>query len=593
MRRLEREAQQALDTLAREVAAHTVDAHLDEVKAEWTEFPDAIAYLEAARADVIDNIKEFLGGSGDSGAPARTDDPYRRYEVNLIVDNKETEGAPVVVVNQPSYRELVGRIDQEVTFGALTTDFTMIKAGALHQANGGYLVVRAIDVFSHAYAWEALKRAMTSGEIRIRNPEAQDITALTTQTLEPEPIPLDVKVVLLGHPWLYYTLYDQEEDFPELFKVKSDFAATMERTPENEDRIAQFIAARCKEDGLPHFDRTGVARVVDYGSRLAEDQYKLSTRFGDITDLIREAAYWARHNKHKVVTGADVERAISERRYRHDLDEEIAREHIVNGTVFVDTDGAVVGQVNGLVVTGGPDHEYGMPSRITAQVHLGRDGVVQIDREVNLTGPIHNKGVLILRSYLGAKYAQERQLSLNASLTFEQSYGHVDGDSAASTELYALLSALARIPIKQGIAVTGSVNQLGHLQPIGGVNEKIEGFFDVCAARGLTGEQGVLIPNANLRDLMLEEEVVQAVKAGKFHIWAVDTIDQGIEVLTGVPAGALQADNTYPEGTVNRAVVERLAELAEKMDKDENKDDESDEDGSEDGEASHGDGEGG
>ncbi len=568
VRELEREAQGALDALAQQVAAHTVDAHLDELKARWAEFKEAAAYLETVRADVIANVEGLRSGASEPILPGSADDPFRRYQVNLIVDNKDAEGAPVLVVNQPTFRELVGRVDHQVILGALHTDFTMIKAGALHTANGGYLVIRAMDVFSHPYAWEALKRAMTTREIRIQNPEAQDVTAMTTQTLEPEPIPLDVKVVLLGHSWLYYTLYEQEDSFPELFKVKSDFATVMDRRPENEQNYACFVAARCKEERLPHFDPGGVARVVDYGSRLAENQNKLSTLFGEVADLIRESAYWARRRHHDVVNAEDVEQAIRERLYRHNLDEEHARESIINGMIFVDTDGAVVGQVNGLVVTGSPDHEYGLPSRITAQVHLGRDGVVQIDREVNLTGPVHNKGVLILRSYLGAKYAQDRQLSLNASLTFEQSYTHVDGDSASSTELYALLSALARIPVKQGIAVTGSVNQLGQVQPIGGINAKIEGFFDLCKKRGLTGDQGVLIPAANLRDLMLKDEVVQAVEEGKFHLWAVETVDQGIEVLTGVPAGEPQQDGTYPEGTVNRAVIDRLIELDEKMEKD-------------------------
>lgn len=567
IRALERQAQAALDALAQQVAAHTVDAHLNDMKAHWQEFPDTVAYLDAVRADIIANVGELLDSLEEKAAGNRVGDPFRRYQVNLLVDNRNTQGVPVVVIDQPSFRELVGRIDYRASLGTLETDFTMIVAGALHRANGGYLVIRAIDVFHHQYAWEALKRALMTREIRIQNLDVLDVTPLTTQTLEPEPIPLDVKVVLLGSDWLYYMLFEEEDDFSKLFKVKADFATTMDRTPENEEQYAYFIAARCHEDGLLHFDRTGVARVVEYGSRLAEDQYKLSTRFGDIADLVREAAYWAGRNGRSIVTRDDVEQAIRERRYRHDLSEELDREEITDGTVFVDTDGMVVGQVNSLSVTGGPDHTYGLPSRITAQVHLGREGVVQIDREVNLTGPIHNKGVLILRSYLGAKYAQERQLSLNASLTFEQNYGVVEGDSASSTELYALLSALSRVPIRQGIAVTGSVNQLGQVQAIGGINEKIEGFFDLCKARGLNGEQGVLIPMANLRHLMLRDDVVQAVEAGLFHVWATQTVDEGIEVLTGVPAGALDENGHYPEGTVNRAVVERLIEIDEKMEK--------------------------
>jgi lon-related putative ATP-dependent protease len=567
VRALERQAQDALEELARQVAAHTLDVRLDEIKTRWANCEEAIAYLESVRADVIENVDEFRRSDRDEQPQRGGDDLFRRYQVNLIVDHKDTEGAPVVVVDQPSFRQLVGRIEHQVAFGALQTDFTMIKAGALHRANGGYLVVRAMDVFRQPYVWEALKRALTTREICIENPDVQNVTALAAQTLEPEPIPLDVKVVLLGSPWLYYTLYEREDDFPELFKVKSDFATMMDRELENEEKYALFVAARCQEEGLPHFDPSGVARVIDHGSRLAEDQNKLSTRFGDIADLVREAAYWSRRNGNHTVTGEDVSRAIHERHYRHDLGEEESHEDIAKGTVFLDIEGAVVGQVNSLSVIGTPDHQFGQPSRITAQVHLGREGVVQIDREVNLTGPIHNKGVLILEGYLGARYAQDRPLSLSASLTFEQSYGPVEGDSASSTELYALLSALSGISIKQGIAVSGSVNQLGQVQPIGGVNEKIEGFFDVCKARGLTGAQGVLIPTANLRNLMLKDEVVQAVEAGEFHLWAVESIDQGIEVLTGTPAGELQEDGTYPEGTVNRAVADRLKELDEKMEK--------------------------
>lgn len=574
IRRAEIATQAKLDDLARQSAAVTVDAHMGDLKAKWEAHSEILAYLEDVREDVIENIGEFQDTKKQDQGPTRDDsDRFWRYRVNLLVDHKNQDGAPVVVVNQPTFRQLVGRIEYRARMGTLQTDFTMIKAGALHQANGGYLIVRAIDIFQQPYAWDALKQALTVDEIRIEDPDIRNASAYATQTPEPEPIPLVIKVVLLGSPWLYYTLYD-DDDFPELFKVKSDFATKMDRTTENEDQYALFVAARCHEDQLAHFDRSAVAQVVEYGSRLADSQRKLSTRFGNISDLIHEAAYWASRNGHEVVTGADVQQSLREWEYRHNLDAEEAYKRITEDkTLFIDLAGESVGQVNSLGVVDIADYQFGQPGRLTAQVYLGRDGLTQIDREVNLTGPIHNKGVLTIKAYLSAKYAQERPLTLSASLSFEQNYGHIEGDSASSTELYALVSAITQIPIKQGIAVTGSVNQRGHIQPIGGANEKIEGYFEVCKASGLNGEQGVLIPTANLNDLMLKEEVIEAVEAGQFHLWAVETIDQGLEVLMGKPAGERQEDGTYPEGTINRAVVDNLREM-EKKEKEADGDDE-------------------
>ncbi|MBN1285523.1 MAG: AAA family ATPase [Anaerolineae bacterium] len=581
VRRAEIEMQGRLDDLAQQNAAVTVDARMDALKEKWQDYPEVLAYLDDVRADVIENVDDFRGDEkADDKAPRDGHDPLWRYGVNVIVDHKDGGGAPVVVVNQPTFRQLVGRVEYRTQYGALQTDFTMIKAGALHRANGGYLVVRAIDVFRQPYTWEALKQALTAGEIRIETLDGQDSTPYAPQAPEPEPIPLKVKVVLLGSPWLYYTLYD-DDDFPELFKVKSDFATEMDRTPENEDQYALFIAARCCEGDLPHFDRSAVARVIEHGARMADSQRKLSTRFGVIADLVHEAAYWARRSDRDVVTGADVVRSLHEWEYRHNLDaEDVYRRITEDKTLFIDVDGEAVGQVNSLGIVGTPDYQFGQPGRLTAQVYLGRDGLVQIDREVNLTGPIHNKGLLTIKAFMSAKYARDRHLTLSASLSFEQNYGHIEGDSASSTELYALISAIAQIPIKQGVAVTGSVNQLGYVQPIGGVNEKVEGYFEVCRAYGLNGRQGVLIPSSNLNDLMLRDEIIEAVAAGTFHLWAVETIDQGLEVLTGMPAGELQEDGVYPEGTVNRAVVDRLCELDEKDKQADGRDDEDEDDSS-------------
>ncbi|MDZ7262313.1 MAG: Lon protease family protein, partial [candidate division KSB1 bacterium] len=472
------------------------------------------------------------------------------------------QGAPVVVESNPTYHNLIGRVERQVHLGALITNFTMIKPGALHQANGGFLIVEAEQVLRYPFVWQTLKRCLKNREIKIAD-LAEEYSFVSTQSLEPEPIPLDVKVVLIGDPQIYYLLYNLDQDFQELFKVKADFNIQMERTPENMQKYAMFIRSRCKDENLLHFDRGAIARIVEYGSELVGDQTKLSTRFADICDLAREASFWAQKNGHQIVCREDVQRAIDAKIYRANRIEERLQELIEEGTIFIDVKGEVVGQVNGLSIMNLGDYMFGKPSRITARTYIGRSGVIDIDREVKMSGPIHNKGVLILSGYLHGKYGHNKPISLSASLVFEQLYEGVEGDSASSTELYALLSSLSGFPIKQGIAVTGSVNQLGEIQPIGGVTQKIEGFFDVCKAKGLTGEQGVLIPTANIKNLMLRQEVIEAVKAGQFHIYPVSTIDQGMEILTGKEAGQLQPDGTYPEGTINWAVDKRLTEIAE------------------------------
>lgn len=575
MRDLDREFREDQDRLKRVAAAFVVDQYIGDLKEEYADHEEVLVYLTTVREDVLKNLDDFAADEEEEGAegtPAAimrmpdvpTDDPFKRYAVNLIIDHSKTQGAPVIVEESPSYSRLVGRIEGEVRMGALHTDFTMIKPGALHRANGGYLVLRVTDLLSNPGAWEGLKRALNSNEIRIEESMIrQGLGILTPQTVEPEPIPLNLKVIMLGSPTLYYLLYQYEEDFPELFKIKADFASTMPRNHETEMEYATFIAARCHENGLPHFTPTAVGEMIEYGSRMADDQRKLSTVFGHISDLVHEAAYWARKAGSKTVKPAHVIQAIEERRYRNNLYEELVQERITERTIFIDTEGAIVGQINGLSVVGLGDYAFGQPSRITARVYMGKDSVVDIEREVEMSGPIHDKGVLILQGYLGGQYAFDHPLSLSASITFEQNYGGVEGDSASSTELYALLSALSGYPIKQSLAVTGSVNQRGEVQPIGGANEKIEGFFDVCNARGLTGEQGVLIPKTNVSHLMLRPAVADAIRKRKFHVYAVETIDQGIELLTDVPAGRRRTDGTFPEGTIHHAVQARLREIAE------------------------------
>jgi lon-related putative ATP-dependent protease len=574
VRELEKAAKQEQDALKREAAAFVVDQHLGDLKEKYADHEEMQLYLGQVREDILSTLEDFTAESDAEEQqgpmppmpPVRDEDRFRRYAVNLIVSHAKTEGAPVVLLEMPTYQNLVGRIEGEVRMGTLNTDFTGIKPGALHHANGGYLIVRARDLLSQPFAWEGLKHALSGGEIRIEDTaQRTGVGVLVPQTIDPEPIPLKIKVILLGSPALYYMLYSTDEAFSDLFKVKSDFSIQMERNPENEERYALFIAARCREENLPNFDRSAVARIVMYGSRLAQDQNKLSTLFGHLADLIREAAYWAQQYGAKAVSGEHVERAIQERRYRVDLFEELTVERIREGTIFIDTEGEVVGQVNGLSVVGLGDHLFGQPSRITARVYVGREGVVNIEREVAMSGPIHDKGVLTLRGYLGGQYAGHHPLSLTASVTFEQNYAGVEGDSASLVELCALLSALSGHPLRQDLAVTGSINQRGEVQPVGGVSQKIEGFFRICQSRGLSGSHGIIIPKANIRNLMLDEEVIEATTRGDFHIYAVERVDQAIELLTGLPSGERLPDGTFSEGSVHRAVQDSLRAFAEEL----------------------------
>jgi lon-related putative ATP-dependent protease len=556
LRQQEVRTRQAMQSLDREVVTHAVRPLVTELKERYAEQSEVGEYLAEVEADVVDRAEDFRRAPDGPDSIKR---PFKRYRVNLLVDNSRQEGAPVVVEPNPSYQNLIGRIEHDVRRGTPLTDFTMLTAGALHRANGGYLVVRAKDLLGDRQAWHALRQALSQTEIRLEEP---DVPSVTVTTLTPEPIPLDVKVILVGNPKLYYYLYGSDADFRKLFKVKADFSTDMARTPENEHRYALFIRARSAAEDLLPFDRTGVARVVEYGSRLAVDQERLSTRFGLVTDLLREASYWAGEAGRDRVTEEDVAQAVAEQIYRAGRVEEEVQRAIAEEKVLITTRGEAMGQVNGLALNTAGDHVFGRPTRITARTFAGRSGVTNIQREVKLSAPTHGKGVLTLAGYLGGKYAPKRPLTLSASISLEQIYDEVRGDSASLAELYALLSSLAQLPIRQGIAVTGSVDQWGQVQPVGGVNQKIEGFHKACKARGLTGDQGVIIPRPNRRNLMLSEDVVEDVAEGRFHVHTVSAVDEGIELLTGTPAGEQDADGEYPEDTIHGRVARRLKELA-------------------------------
>ncbi len=569
-RELERAAQGEIQELDQQVALYIVGGLIEELLEKYQDLPQVIDHLEAVSQDILENIDSFKAKPTDSPPPAEagpptpwlSDLPFRKYQVNVLVDNSEQQGAPVVVEFNPSHSNLFGRIEKETVFGALYTDFTMIKAGALHRANGGYLVLPVEDLLSNLFSWDGLKRALRSQEIQIEE-LGERLGFLSTKSLRPQPIPLDVKVLLVGEPILYYLLHTYDDEFAELFKVKADFDTHMDCTQENVRNFLSFLCTLCQKEKLKHLDASAMAKMLEYAARRAEDQGKLSTHFGAIADLVREAHFWATQENSLYVTAEHVHRALREKVYRESLLRDRIQELIAKGTLLIDTRDHALGQVNGLSVIHLGDYEFGRPVRITASVAPGREGIIDIEREVELGGPIHSKGVMILSGYLSHKYAQGMPITLAARLVFEQSYEGIEGDSASSAELYALLSSLAGLPLKQSIAVTGSVNQHGEIQAIGGVNEKIEGFFEICQIQGLTGEQGVMIPASNVRNLMLREEVIDAVQAGRFHVWAVKTIDEGIEILTGVPAGERASDGTFPKDTVNYRIQERLKELAE------------------------------
>jgi lon-related putative ATP-dependent protease len=544
MRELEKQTRSAVDELDQATASYAVGVPFDELRARYRDLPSVLDYLNSVSRDVISNVDDFrkpkeneMQGPG-LGLMLPHERPFVRYRVNLLVDNRALKGAPVVIESNPTYHNLTGRIEHHATLAGTFTDHTMIKAGALHRANGGYLLLPARECLLNPFAWEALKRALKDRAVDVEELGTQ-LSMISTVTLDPEPVPLDVKVVLIGSPLLYYLLSGYDEDFPKLFKVKAEFATRMARTREAEHAYAVFVSSIAMQDRTLPFDRGAVARIVEYGSRIADDQDELSTRFGEIADLVREAAHRASRNSHAAVAAGDVRAAEQARRYRNNLVEERLLEEVRKGTLLFTVAGSASGRINGLTVLGMPEFSFGHPVRITAAVAPGRKGVASIEREVKLSGPIHGKGVLILGGYLLRQYGAQGPLNLSASLVFEQSYGMVEGDSASMAELCVLLSALSGVPLRQDIAVTGSINQHGDVQAVGGVTEKVEGYFRTCQALGLTGTQGVLLPASNRRHLMLDDEVVEAVRSGKFHLWSVEHVDSALELLTEQPAEAV------------------------------------------------------
>ena len=564
-----KEAQNAIRRLNDETAEFAVGHLIETLRKKYADLPKALDYLDDVRRDVIGNVETFISEPekprAGRDAAEFEDGPslFRRYRINLLVDNGAADRAPVIYEDDPTYDRLLGRIEHRAEMGTLLTDLHMIRPGALHRANGGYLILDARKLLTRPWAWEALKRAVLAEYIRIE-PIAQALGLLSTVTLEPEPIALNVKIAIVGDRLIYYLLSQFDPEFTRLFKVAADFDERFDRNDEHNLLYARLVATLIRKEQLKPFDRAGVARVLEFAVRETGDSEKLSTGIENLLDLLREANHWADKNDRKVVSTAEVQCAIDAQIGRLDRLRERVQEEILRGTIAIDTEGTVVGQINGLSVMQLGTFAFGRPSRITARVRLGKGEVLDIEREVELGGPLHSKGVLILSSFLSSHYADERPLSLSASLVFEQSYGGIEGDSASSAELYALLSVISGVPINQCYAVTGSVNQRGQVQAIGGVNEKIEGFFDLCAGRGLTGEQGVLIPAANVKHLMVHQRVLAAVEKRRFHIYPVETIGQGIEILTGIPAGVRGADGQYPEGSLNYRVEARLMEMAEK-----------------------------
>lgn len=567
---MERQIHNTLKKLNKEVALYAIGNQVQSILEKYQTVSEVTAYLETVENDILDNLQQFTRRNNEPQQqmplpmPWMREDPYKKYEVNVVIDNSETKGAPVIMETNPTYHNLLGRTEKEAQFGSLTTDFSMIRGGSIHKANGGYLIVPVEELLRSPFSYDGLKRNLKDGHMIIEEPEER-YGFLSVKTIKPQPIPLTAKIILIGDPNIYQMMFSLDPDFRELFKIKAEFDTTMPRTDERVKAYATFVCTLCDREHLKHLDGSGLAKIIEYSSRIVEDQQKLSTQFSLIADVIRESNFYASEDKSEVITAEHIKRAVEEKIFRSKLVQEKIQEMISRGFFLIDTTEQKVGQVNGLSVMSLGDFSFGIPSRVTASIGLGREGVVDIEREAKMGGPIHTKGVLILSGYINDKYARDKPLSLSARLVFEQSYSGVEGDSASSTELYSILSSLSGIPIKQNIAVTGSVNQKGEVQAIGGVNEKIEGFYEVCKAKGLTGEHAVMIPESNVQNLMLKEEVVDAVKEGKFNIYSVKTVDEGIEVLTGKKAGQPQPDGTYEKDTINYRVDKALGEMADKL----------------------------
>lgn len=555
-------------SLNRQTTADAVETLLEDLRETYGALPKILTYFDALQDDVIKNVQDFLVKPEEMGMPPFMAEYYtpsfRRYEVNPFIARQENTAAPIVYEDNPTYQNLIGSIEHLSQMGTLLTDFSMIKPGALHKANGGYLILDAQKLLMKPFAWEALKRVLRSKEIRIES-IAQEYSLISTTTLEPEPIPLDVKVILIGERIFYYLLYHYDPEFKELFKVSADFEEDMPRTEENSRLYAQMIGTVARQSGLLPLSAEAVARVIEHGAREAQHASKISTHMGTLADLLKEADYWSR-KAHRNVTGKeDIETALRAQKERVDRIQNRLYEQISEGTVMIEIGGSAVGQVNALTYISLGAHRFGLPSRVSARTRLGKGEVIDIERKAELGGPIHTKGVMILSAYLGSTYARESPFNLSASIVFEQSYAMVEGDSASSTELYAILSSLADVPVFQNIAVTGSVNQFGEIQAIGGVNEKIEGFFDICMQRDPDGRYGVIIPHANVKHLMLKQEVVDAAKTGKFNLYAVSTIQEGISILTGIEAGEANEEGIYPENSINGKITARLKRFTQSV----------------------------
>jgi lon-related putative ATP-dependent protease len=571
IRDLDRKISEDIKRLNHEVALYTIGKSVNDIKEKYKDIPEIMEYIEEVKEDILKNISDFTSNKSNKSSvpvlfPWMKEVPFKKYEVNVIVDNSKLKGAPVIIEQNPTYQNLFGRIEKEAQFGVLSTDFTMIRGGSLHKANNGFIVIPVEELFRNIFSWDSLKMSLRDQKIIIEE-AGERLGFISTKGLKPEPIPLKVKVILIGLPYQYSILYNADNDFNKLFKIKADYDLSMDRNDSNIKKYTDFMCTLCNKENLNHLKASAAVRVIEYGLRLAENKDKISTRFALVADIIREASYYSKTEKQKYIDDKHIKKAIDEKYYRSNLIQEKIKDMINDGTILIDTEGSTIGQVNGLSVTDLGDIAFAKPSRVTASVGLGKAGIIDIERETKLGGPIHSKGVMILSGYLTEKYAAAGPLNLSARIVFEQSYGGVEGDSASSAELYTMLSALSDTPLSQKIAVTGSVNQKGEIQAIGGVNEKIEGFYEVCREKGLKGKQGVIIPKNNIKNLMLKDEVIKAVKDKKFHIYAIRNVDEGIEILTGVKAGKRSASGKFPKGTINFKVSKKITEFTTRLNK--------------------------
>lgn len=567
MRNIERKLNESIDDLGVKSVLPIVREHVDQICKKFS-CDNLFGFMENLEEHILSNLNRFNPRPASQPVtageqPPPEEDEFIEFRVNVLVDNSKTEGSPIIIETNPRYKNIFGTIEREVDKnGVWRSNFTMIKAGSLLKANGGYLILNALDTLIEPSVWQTLKRTLRNQQLEIQSVETGVFGA--SSALKPQPIKIEVKVVMIGDAYIYSLLYDADDDFKKIFKVRADFDVVMQKDNSSINSYLNFIKMICDEEKLIPFDKSAICEVIEYGVRLSGRQKKLSTRFDLVANVLRESNYFALKDKAEMVTVKHVRKALDEKAFRLKMIEEKIQEMILDGTIFIDSKGSVVGQVNGLSVYDFGEYSFGKPSRITVTTAMGKAGVINIEREAELSGPTHNKGVYILSGYLRSNYAQNKPLVMSASVAFEQSYGGVDGDSASSAEVYAILSSLARIPIRQDIAVTGSVNQRGEIQPIGGINEKIEGFFDICKARGLSGSQGVLIPFQNISDMMLRHDVIDQIKNGKFHVYAIRTIDEGIELLTGIPAGKKLKSGEYPKGTIHHLVDKRLTEFAQR-----------------------------